>query len=140
LWRGKLLGFDYELIKAFAEKNELLIDVIVPPSHEKLIDYVRSGKADIAAGFLSITDGRKQDNVVFSNPYHYASELIVEKKEQGKNMAIDDLSGRTIHVRRSSNYWKTIKQLQKQVAVNLVATPENEETEEAIAKVASGRI
>ncbi len=138
LWRGKLLGFDYELIKAFAEKNELLIDVIVPPSHEKLIDYVRSGKADIAAGFLSITDGRKQNNVVFSNPYHYASELIVEKKEQGKNMAIDDLSGRTIHVRRSSNYWKTIRQLQKQVAVNLVATPENEETEEAIAKVASG--
>ncbi len=138
LWRGKLLGFDYELIRAFAEKNELLLDIVVPPDHEQLIDYVRNGEADVAAGFLSITDDRTQDNIVFSNPYHYASELVISRPEDDSIKTLEDLAGRNIHVRESSSYWNTIKKLQEQVAVNIIATPENEETEEAIAKVASG--
>jgi membrane-bound lytic murein transglycosylase F len=138
LWRGELLGFDYELISAFAKKHQLLIEIVVPPNHEKLIDYVRTGKADIAAGFLSITKRREQNGVVFSQPYHYASELIVTKKDDTSIQSIKDLAGRNIHTRKSSSYWQTMQNLQQEVAFNLLATAETEETEEAIAKVASG--
>lgn len=138
LWRGKLLGFDYELINAFAKKHKLLLEIVVPPDHEQLIDYVRTGKVDVAAGFLSITKFREQEGIVFSDPYHYASELIITKKDDNSIQTIDDLSGRNIHTRKSSSYWHTMKDLQKQVDFNLLAAAENEETEEAIAKVASG--
>ncbi|ARN72949.1 transporter substrate-binding domain-containing protein [Oceanicoccus sagamiensis] len=138
LWRGKLLGFDYELLKAFAEKHKLLLDIVVPPDHEQLIDYVRRGKADIAAGFLTITPDRQQTGIVFSKPYHYASELLISSENDKSVASTTDLAGKTIYTRPSSSYWQTILQLQETVDVQLVASPENEETEEAIAKVAAG--
>ncbi len=138
LWRGKLLGFDYELLKAFAEKHKLLLEIVVPPNHVELMDYVRQGKADIAAGFLTITPDREQAGIQFSTPYHFASELLISQKDQADIQSLEDLPGRTISIRESSSYWQTVKQLQETVNVALVATPEYEETEEAIAKVASG--
>ncbi len=138
LWRGKLLGFDYELLESFAKKHKLMLDIVVPPDHEQLLDYVRQGKADIAAGFLTIIPDRKQTGITFSDPYHYASELLIIQKDNTAIQSLEDLAGEKIYTRESSSYWQTITELQSTIAVELVATPEHEETEEAIAKVASG--
>lgn len=139
LWRGKLLGFDYELLEAFAEQHKLRLDVVVASDQEQLLSYVRSGRADIAAGFLTPNAERRQGGITFSAPYHLASELIVARPDDHSVNDLKDLAGRTVHVRESSSYWQTISRLQQNgIAVELAAIPENEETEAAIAKVAAG--
>ena len=127
-----------ELLKLFAEQHKLGIQVVVASDQEQLLDLVRNGVADVAGGFLTPNSERERDGIEFASPYHLAAELVVARADDNTVTSTQDLAGRTIHVRQSSSYWQTVLQLQKDgVAVKLAASPEDEETETAIAKVAS---
>ncbi len=139
LWKGELLGFEYELAREFARKQGLRLEIVVPPRHEDLLPWLLEGKGDIAAGFLTITEKRKAAGIAFSRPYHHTTELVVSRTGD-KPRASEDLAGRTIAVRRSSPYWQTLEKLRANgIALQLAAAPEEMETEEIIAKVAEGK-
>jgi len=139
LWRGELLGFEYEFVKAFAKQHKLHLEIISAPSHEAQIPMLLEGKGDIIASFLSITEKRKKRGITFSKPHHIASEVIVSRADDLSIESLEDLAGRSIYVRQSSAYWETLQKLQNTgLKFNLVAAPENMETEEIIAQVASG--
>ena len=141
LWRGELLGFEYELARAFARKHQLRLEVIVAPSHEALIPMLKEGKGDLIAAFMTVTDERKKQGVAFSRPHHYASEILVTRDSDNRLEQPEDLRGRSVHVRRSSAYWDTLQSLKsKGIEFDIVEAPETVETEELIAKVASGDI
>jgi len=140
LWRGELLGFEYELAKAFAKQHKLRLEIISAPTHEAQIPMLLEGKGDIIASFLSITNKRKELGVEFSRAHHKASEVIVSRIDDNPIDSADDLTGRSIYVRESSAYWETLQALQKTgLKFNLIAAPENMETEEIIAQVAEGK-
>jgi len=139
LWRGELLGFEYELVKAFAKKHQLRLEVIVVPSHEDLIPMLIEGKGDMIAAFMTATKEREKQGIKFSRHHHLASEMIVTRPGDTSLNKPEDLAGRSIYVRRSSAYWKTLENLKSQgINFNLKEAPETMETEEIIAKVASG--
>ena len=139
LWRGELLGFEYELVKAFAKKHQLRLEVIVVPSHEDLIPMLIEGKGDMIAAFMTATKEREKQGIKFSRHHHLASEMIVTRSGDTSLNKPEDLAGRSIYVRRSSAYWKTLENLKSQgINFNLNEAPETMETEEIIAKVASG--
>ncbi len=139
LWRGELLGFEYELINAFAKQHKLRLEIISAPDHESQIPMLLEGKGDIIASFLTITDKRKERDVIFSQPHHKTSEVIVSRANDATIEATNDLTGRSIYVRKSSAYWETLQSLQDSgLKFNLLAAPEDMETEEIIAQVASG--
>ncbi len=138
LWQGELLGFEYELARAFAQKHKLRLEMIVAPSHEDLIPMLLAGKGDVIAAFMTVTDERKKQAIAFSRHHHYASEIVVTRDDENLT-SMDDLAGRKIYVRQSSSYWKTLEKLKdKGIAFELVAAPETMETEEIIARVADG--
>ncbi|MEO2053729.1 MAG: transporter substrate-binding domain-containing protein [Nitrospira sp.] len=139
LWRGELLGFEYELVNAFAKKHKLRLEIIVAPSHEDLIPMLIKGKGDMIAAFMTATNEREAQGITFSRHTHFASEMIVTRPDDTSLNKPEDLSGRSIHVRRSSAYWLTLENLKSQsIKFNLKEAPETMETEEIIAKVASG--
>jgi membrane-bound lytic murein transglycosylase F len=139
LWRGELLGFEYELAKEFAKRQGLRLQVVVPPDHKSILPWLLEGRADIAAAFLTPTETRKAMGVTFSRPYHYAPELVVARAGEQHLASPSDLAGRTLVVRRSSSYWNTLEKLRKAgIALDIAAAPEDLETEEIIARVASG--
>ncbi len=141
LWRGELMGFEYELARHFADQHKLRVEIVVPPTREELIPWLLEGKGDVIAASLTINEQRQQQGVEFSRPYLTASEIVVTRaKESEKDLAsIEDLEGRTVVIRRSSAYWNTLKQFQDQgIGVKIQAAPEDLETEELIAKVAEG--
>jgi len=140
LWRGELLGFEYDLVKAFAKQHKLRLEIISAPSHEAQIPMLLEGKGDIIASFLSVTEQRKQRGIVFSRYHHKASEIIVTRSDDHSISTLNDLSGRSIYVRKSSAYWETLAALRSTgLNFNLIAAPENMETEEIIAQVGSGK-
>ncbi|MDA7747272.1 transporter substrate-binding domain-containing protein, partial [Psychromonas sp.] len=139
IWRGELLGFNYELAKRFAQDNKLRYEIIVAPDNVALLDYLIEDKADIALGFLTPTDARKSKGIAFSRPYHYASELVIGQTGMVGIENHQDLSGHSIYVRPSSAYWTTGEKLKETVKnLNLVAVAENMETESIIDAVGDG--
>lgn len=44
LWRGELLGFEYELVKAFAKQHKLRLEVISAPDHQSQIPMLLEAK------------------------------------------------------------------------------------------------
>jgi membrane-bound lytic murein transglycosylase F len=138
IWRGELLGFHYELAKRFAKDHNLRYEIIVAPDNVSLIDYIIEDKADIALGFLTPTDQRKSKGISFSQPYHYASELLIAHQSFPEISKPSDLGKGKIHVRESSSYWQTALSLQKEATeLELIAAPEVQETESIIGDIAN---
>ncbi len=138
MWRGELMGFEYELVKKIAQDNNLHLEVVVAPTHSELTDYLLQGKGDLIAAGLSVTDERQYfEEVEYSKPYSYVDELIVSHKDSPTLSRLEDLAGRTIVVRKSSAFWEHLQQLRKQgVRFELVAADESLTTEMLIEKVA----
>lgn len=141
LWRGRLMGFEYELARRFADRHDVELEVVVAPTHEDMLPMLRNGQGDFVAALLTPTPDRSDDLVTFSGPYCYASEVVVGKASDQPMEGPADLAGRKVAVRRSSTYWKTLEDLRKLEGVDfeIVAVPENVETEAIIVGVAEGR-
>ncbi|WP_447969831.1 transporter substrate-binding domain-containing protein [Nitrospira sp. M1] len=141
LWRGELLGFEYELSRHFADTHHLRMEMVVPPSRQDLIPWLLEGKGDVIAASMTIAPELKAEGIDFSRSYLETSEIVVSRAEEPEDhlKELQDLAGRTVVVRRSSSYWLTLEALQKQgIELELAAAPEEYETEEIIARVAEG--
>lgn len=139
LWRGQLMGFEYEMAQAFAKHLGVRLVVLVPPNNDVALDWLENGKVDMAAGFLKKTPQWKEKGIAASIPYHQAFEHIVVKKSNTSIQSAADLDGKTVVVHKSSNYWKELEELKGvDINVNLQAAPEDMELEEIIDKVAKG--
>lgn len=140
LHKGELLGFEYELAKAFADSHKVRLEVIVPDTHDQLLEWLKDGRADVAAGFLEPSDELRARGFAFSRPYHFAPRHLVVHADSVVDCA-RDLRGHSVTVRRSSPYWNDLLALQASgIGFELEAAPEEMETEELIARVASGEI
>ena len=140
VWRGELVGFEYDLAKHFADELGLRIEVVVPPRNEDLVPWLRAGKGDLIAAGLTATEAREaRDGVRFSRKYLEVSEKVVTRADDTALQSPADLEGRSFVVRKSSAYWNTLTALRDSgLPIEIVAAPEEYETEEIIARVASG--
>jgi len=119
-YRGKPRGIVAELLVLLQKDlNESLgrgldqIDIVpMPVSRDKLIPALVNGNADLVAADLTITDARF-DLVDFSIPLvRNVDEIVVFAPGRGNDVALlDDLSGRTVYVRRSSSYFEHLIEL-----------------------------
>ena len=92
---GEIVGIDVEICDAIAAKLGKTME-IEDVAFDSLIPEVVSGKADIGAGGITVTEDRKK-NVDFSDVYTTASQVIIVK--DGSDIAgPDDLKGKAIGV------------------------------------------
>lgn len=139
LYRGELVGFEYELAQRFAEQLGVRLQMVVADDHEDMIPMLKAGKGDMIAAFMTRTPGREARGVTFSRPYHHAVETVVGRADEAEMDSPGDLAGRTLHLRRGSSYWQTAEALQSQgIDVELEPLPSDRETEAIIAGVARG--
>ena len=57
--RGRQVGFEYELMRKFAEQHDLRLDIVIPDSHADVLTYLREGKGDVVAAAMTITPERR---------------------------------------------------------------------------------
>jgi membrane-bound lytic murein transglycosylase F len=137
LWRGRLMGFEYELAHEFARSQGLRMDVIVPRRGEDLLTMLVRGEGDLVAAALTAADERQRVGIEFSRPYNYVSQVVVAPISDSDLAGPESLAHRTIYVRHSSAYWNTLTRLRASgVPLILQAAPEHLETEEIIGLVA----
>jgi membrane-bound lytic murein transglycosylase F len=138
IWRGRPLGFEYELIGKFADEQGLSLEMIVAPSRAALLPALRRGEGDVVAAGLSVTEERRNGGTAFTRPYKESYEMVVTRADETVQTSAD-LAGRTITVHRSSPVWGLIEALRADgLNVGLEAAPEELETETIIERVANG--
>ncbi|MCP4389305.1 MAG: lytic transglycosylase F, partial [Gammaproteobacteria bacterium] len=139
LYRGELMGFEYELAREFADYHGLRLEVVVPPSHREIPTWLLEGRADIAMSFLEPDEKLTRLGLAFSRAYHYAQQhIVVHQNDTAKSL--QDLDHRTVFVRHHSHYWERLSQLQEEGArFSLRATDDAVETEQLIQMVSRGK-
>lgn len=141
LQEGVERGFEFELFSAFAREHGLRVDVVVPTADEQPIDVLNRGDGDVIAQNFTITKERLR-HIAFSHPYNLVTEILVVREDSlDRYIEIDSLNGLTVHVRRNSSYYTSLRALQDDgISVNIELVPESTETQALIAMVASGEI
>ena len=149
---GRQRGTSYEALKEFEKtankelkKKTVKVEVVfIPVSRDELIPGLVEGRGDIAAANLTITPER-QELVDFSDPFFTGvSEIVVSGPGAPKLKSVDDLAGKTIHVRKSSSYYASLVLLNEQLkkagksAVKLIPADENLEDEDLLEMVNGG--
>jgi len=114
---GKPRGFQYEMVKAFvarlnkrhpAPRGQPPIEFdIIPVADGEMIPMLVAGRGDLVAARLTRTAGRDA-SVAFSRPYHTVDEVVVQHRDGPAIEALDDLSGHSVSVRRSSSYYESL--------------------------------
>jgi len=120
--KGQAKGLTAELVRDFERyintkyrKDKRPITVlIVPTTRDKLLPKIADGLGDIAAGNITVTEARlKTVNFVAPENQKSVSELIVTGPKAPAITSLDDLAGKTIHVRPATSYYESIVALNK---------------------------
>jgi membrane-bound lytic murein transglycosylase MltF len=118
----------------------------VPTTRERLLDDLVNGLGDIAAGNLTGTPERLEQVDFFAPDDRQVSELILTGPSTLPIQSIDELSGATVHVRKSSSYFQSLMALnqnfhkQGKTAIQIVTVPDAIEDEDLMEMLNAGVI
>ena len=89
-----------------------LTGFIIPTTRDKLLADVTKGIGDIAAANLTVTEDRlKVVDFASSADWPAVKEMIVTGPKSPAIGTTDDLSGKTVHVRKASSYYESLEAL-----------------------------
>jgi membrane-bound lytic murein transglycosylase MltF len=89
---------------------------LVPTTRDELLKDVADGLGDIAAGNLTVTDERRKlVDFVAPADQRPVSELVVTGAKSPALTSADELSGRTVHVRKASSYYESLLALNERL-------------------------
>lgn len=153
IYKGKPMGYEYELLKHLADYMDLKLKIVVAKDINKIFDLLNSGKGDIAAAGLTITKERNK-KVDFTEYHNTIRQVLVQRKPPNwrrmKKHEIDEmlirnpieLIGEKVHVRKASSYYPRLKNLSEEIGgdIKIIEVPGNVTTEKIIKQVADGKI
>ncbi|UBM11026.1 lytic transglycosylase F [Cupriavidus metallidurans] len=139
--------FERYLNKKYASQlgKRPLTVIIIPTTRDRLLPDLAAGLGDIAAGNLTETNERLK-LVDFSAPRDQkpVRELVVTGPKTPALNNLDDLSGKTVHVRRSSSYYESLTALNDSLRragkapIKLQLLPDALEDEDALEMLNAG--
>lgn len=141
LWRGELMGYEYELMKIFANRHNLRLEVEVAPADADLFDMLKNGEGDVIAAAVTVTDERKGLGVSFTRKYHSIHEQLVTHQGAPPLDSLNAVNGRTFTIRPDHAYWQTAEALQAD-GYQLTLKPASSDlmTSDLLAQVAAGEL
>ena len=105
-------GFEYELIRAFADSQEMRLRVKVAFTLEEVFETLQRGEAHIAAAGLTESSER---NLLFESTQSYLEQhpVVVYKAGQYRPRSIEDLSDLDIIIMQGSQHAMRLTSLQE---------------------------
>jgi len=154
--RGRERGITAELVRDFETylnrryqtgKRPLTV-YLIPTTRDQLLPKLAQGLGDIAAGSLTVTEERMReaDFVVQTDRAPVKELVVVGAAGPPPPASVDDLSGRAVHVRRSSSYYESLVALNERLRgegrpeVQLKIVPDSLEDEDMMEMANAGLI
>lgn len=144
-------GATYAAVKAFeaflraSASTRELKTAILPTATADLITALNEGRGDLVANIL-ITPDREETTVTLVPVLTNIRELVVTAPGQPRFLSLEDLEGRSIHVRKSSAHFASLQRINQRLAqINkpggtIVAADESLSDEALLAKVDAGEL
>jgi membrane-bound lytic murein transglycosylase MltF len=148
--RGITYDLGMELEKALnatnKDRSRPIRVIFIPVTRDQLLPVLAAGGGDIATGGLTITPGRLKLVDFTASAADGVNEILVTAPEVAPPATVEDLSGRSVYVRRSSAYYESLTELNARLAasgrqpVNIVPAEENLEDEDILEMVNAGLV
>jgi len=131
LYKGKPMGFEYELLKSFTDYLGVDLEIIVAQNIDSLFSNLQRGKVDLIAHGLTITNARK-DEVLFTDYLYLTHQVLVQKKPDNwrkmnwsaiERSLIQDaieLIGDTVSVREETSYLQRLRNMSDEIGGEII--------------------
>ncbi|MBX2964217.1 MAG: transporter substrate-binding domain-containing protein [Cyclobacteriaceae bacterium] len=153
IYKGRSMGYEYELLKLLAKHLQVDLRIRVTSGIERAIDQLNSGEGDILAFPLTVTKERTK-KVSFTNPQFDSYQVLVQRKPENWRQQTNDqvkaqlvrkpsqLIGKEVYVLPGSSFEQRLIHLSEEVGGEIVLKYDsiNAETENLIRAVAMGDI
>ena len=126
MYRGRKMGFEYEVLKLFAKEVGVQLEIKVVHNLDSLISMLNSGEGDLIACNYTVT--RERNKLInFSEPILQTSQVLVQRKPEGWKEMKDkewldelitdplELSNKTVKVWKNSSYHERLLHLQDEI-------------------------
>lgn len=153
LYRGQPMGYEYELLKRFADHLGVDLEIHVSENIDNMLHELNQGNVDLVAHGLTITSDR-MEQVNFTDYLYLTHQVLVQKKpDNWRTMKwsrlqsalvhdVIELIGDTVSVRMNSSYYKRLVNLSDEIGGEIVidTLPGDLSTDEIIKMVVDGEI
>lgn len=153
LYKGRPMGYEYELLERLAEHFDLELEITVSEDLNSLLSELNNGAVDIVAYGLAITTERKK-KAAFTDYLYLTNQVLVQRKPTNwRKLTLDNIKSKlvqdpiqlindTVSVRSSSSYFDRLQNLSKEIGGTIVIDTLKGKlaTAEIIKMVADGEI
>lgn len=140
-YRGKKLGFEYEILDTFAKSIKIPLELKVVSNSKDFYTLLNNGEGDILAANLALSL-KDQEIISYSNPYYFSKQVLIQRQDDTIVREPLQLIEKSIHVRKNSAFGRRLKSLQEEIGSKIIINEVNGEeiTEDLIEKVANSQI
>ncbi len=139
--QGIEAGFEYDLVKEFANEHDLAVEVVIVGANENPFELLNSGAGDVIAANYTVTPERSKI-AEFTRLYNLVDQMIVYSSDITNPPAtLEELARRKIpvHVQENSSYHTQLKTLQAAgIQLNIIPFTDALDTETALMQVSNG--
>jgi membrane-bound lytic murein transglycosylase F len=153
VYRGKKMGFEYELLTEFAHDLGIELEIKTISNFDDMNRQLNVGEADIIACNYTITKNR-QEEIDFSIPFLRTCQVLIQRKPDNyENLSTDELkrailfdpiqlAHKKIYVWKNSSYYQRLLHLQEEIGDSILIQGETGDvtSEELIEQVSEGKI
>ena len=132
-------GYEYELLKGFADHLGVGLDLRVPPLFSQILPAVQNQDIHIAAAGLTVTQERQQF-VRFGPATQEITAAVIYRRGHRKPRSVEDLIGSELEVVGDSSHSERLRQLQQLYPDLQWVENYEDEASELTYRVASGEL
>lgn len=153
VYKGKTMGYEYELLRMFCEEQELQLRINITQNIGEGFNKLNTGEGDILAYNLTVTKERKK-RIAFTHYHNLQRQVLIQRKpDNWRQMKLHEIEkelirnpveliGKEVVVRPHSAYYDRMVNLSEEIGGDILIVPgdTNAETEQLIKQVAEGKI
>lgn len=152
IYRGETMGYQYEMLKAFADHLGVALEIKIESDLTKSMELVYDGKVDVIASGLMATS-KRMIWFDFSDPLIITKQVLIQKLpknwqqmrtlneiEAGLLRSTIELGKKEIYVKAGSASVKRLEILANEIGDSIYIIEDKRDVEELIQAVASGEI
>lgn len=117
---GELVGFEYELMRRFAERHGLRLQVRVAASDDEMLDWLQAGRGDLIAAPVALEEFQARPGLALSSAYDARLPILVGHDNDGPLAGAEDLGGRVVILHRDSPHWALMERLRDRDGIPLI--------------------
>jgi len=145
VYRGKPMGFKYELLQQLSKDLGVKLQIQVSNDLGETFDGLEQHRYDLIAKSLTITRQRNKQ-IDFTIPLFQTSQVLVQrsKKEVSDTTYISSalqLAGKKVHVQKNTTYYRRLINLSDEIGANIDIVEDTiYGVEQLVERVAEGKI